>query len=76
MYVPRNRDNYVRAGDDYELFWFGGCRWNSAGRKMAMSDSLDFEVPEGTLYYLRNYSRGRSERIFEYDFDRREQRFW
>ena len=41
-----------------------------------MSDSLDFEVPEGTLYYLRNYSRGRSERIFEYDFDRREQRFW
>ena len=76
MYVPRNRDNFVREGDDYELFWFGDCRWNSAGRMTATSDSLDFEVPVGTLYYLRNYSRGRSERIFEYDFSRRTQRFW
>lgn len=76
MFVPRNRDNYVREGDDYELFWFGNCRWNSAGRKIAHADSLNFEVPVGTLYYLKNYSRGRSERIFEYDFRSREHHFW
>lgn len=76
MFVPRNRDNYVRAGDEYELFWFGDERWNSAGRKHAVSDSVDYMVPEGTLYYLKNHTRGRSERIFEYDFKRREQRFW
>lgn len=76
MFVPRNRDNYVREGDEYELFWFGDNRWNSAGRKRATSDSVDFRVPGGTLYYLKNHTRGRSERIFEYDFGKREQRFW
>lgn len=76
MFVPRNRDNYVRVGDEYELFWFGEYKWHSAGRKMAYSDSLDFEVPTGALYYLKNHSRGRSERIFEYDFNRRTQHFW
>ncbi|MDE6772747.1 MAG: hypothetical protein K2J49_09110, partial [Muribaculaceae bacterium] len=72
----RNRDNYVREGDEYELFWFGSCRWNSAGRKRATADSVDFQTPQGTLYYLKNHTRGRSERIFEYDFEKREQKFW
>ena len=76
MFVPRNRDNYVREGDEYELFWFGSCRWNSAGRKRATADSIDFQAPRGTLYYLKNHTRGRSERIFEYDFEKREQKFW
>ncbi|MDE6533128.1 MAG: transglutaminase-like domain-containing protein [Muribaculaceae bacterium] len=76
MFVPRNRDNYVREGDEYELFWFGSCRWNSAGRKRATADSVDFQTPQGTLYYLKNHTRGRSERIFEYDFEKREQKFW
>ena len=75
-FVPRNRDNYVRAGDDYELFWFGENHWNSAGRQVAFSDSVDFTVPPGTLYYLKNHTRGRSERIFEYDFGTRKQHFW
>lgn len=75
MFAPRNRDNYVREGDTYELFYFSDLRWNSAGRKTAESDSLSFIVPSGILYYLKNHSRGKDERIFEYDFDRREQIF-
>lgn len=76
MYAPRNRDNYVRKGDLYELFYFADKRWNSLGKKTAEGDSLAYRAPEGTLYYLKNHSRGKDERIFEYDFEKREQKFW
>lgn len=76
MYVPRNRDNYVRTGDIYELFWYGEGKWNSLGKQQAFSDSLLYDVPKGALLYLRNHSRGKDERIFEYDFEKREQKFW
>lgn len=76
MYVPRNRDNYVRGGDVYELFWYGEGKWNSLGKQQAFGDSLSYDVPRGALLYLRNHSRGKDERIFEYDFEKREQKFW
>lgn len=64
-YAPRNRDNYVRIGDAYELFYFDK-EWISAGRQTATSDSLNYTVPKGALLYLKNHTRGRDERIFEY----------
>ena len=66
VYTPRNRDNYVRAGDHYELFYYAGRRgWRSLGRQTAMADSLHYEeVPVGTLLLLRNHTRGAQERIF------------
>ncbi len=76
MYAPRNRDNYVRKGDLYELFYFADKKWNSLGKKTAEGDSLAYRVPERALYYLKNHSRGKDERIFEYDFEKREQKFW
>lgn len=76
IYVPRNRDNYIRKGDTYELFWFGNARWNSLGKQKAKSDSLIYITPAGALLYLRNHSRGKDERIFEYDTKKRKQRFW
>ena len=67
IYTPRNRDNFVRTGDQYELFYFGEDRWHSSGVKMAESDSLVFEnVPSNVLFYLKNHSRGKDERIFTY----------
>lgn len=65
VYTPRNRRNFIEAGDDYELFYCDRT-WKSLGRKTAVSDSLIFFVPEGALLYLRNYTRGKQERIFEY----------
>lgn len=76
MYAPRNRDNYVRKGDLYELFYFADKKWKSLGKKTAEGDSLAYRVPERALYYLKNHSRGKDERIFEYDFEKMEQHFW
>lgn len=66
IFTPRNRDNFIRAGDKYELFYDKKGVWTSAGRVIAKSDSLVYNVPKGALLYLRNYTRGMDERIFEY----------
>jgi hypothetical protein len=66
IYVPRNRDNFIRKGDDYELFYFDKS-WHSSGRKTANADSLVYNVPVGSLLYLKNHTRGIKERIFTYE---------
>ena len=74
VYVPRNRDNFIRKGDVYELLYWKGRRWNSAGRQKAVADSLVYTVPENSLLYLINHTRGKDERIFEIKDGR--QVFW
>ena len=76
MYAPRHRDNFIRTGDGYEVYYFDNLKWNLAGRMKATSDSLVCKVPVGTLYYVKDLSRGKDERVFEYDFKTREQRYW
>lgn len=67
VYTPRNRDNYIRPGDDFELFYCDKT-WKSAGRQTAVADSLVYhDMPVNTLFLLRNYSRGNQERIFTYE---------
>ena len=66
-YSPANRDNCIRAGDEYELYYCDKV-WKSAGRKVAVTDSLLFEdVPAGTLYLLYDHTRGEQRRIFSYE---------
>ena len=74
VYVPRNRDNFIRKGDLYELLYWKDRRWNSAGSKKAVADSLVYTVPENSLLYLINHTRGKDERIFEIKDGR--QVFW
>ena len=74
VYVPRNRDNFIRKGDSYELFYASERGWESLGRQIPESDSLVYEVPCGTLLYIRNHTRGVDDRIFEM-VDRR-QKLW
>lgn len=67
VYTPRNRDNFVRPGDDYELFYCDRD-WKSGGKIKSASDSLVFRnIPENALLFLRNYTRGVDERIFVYE---------
>lgn len=66
VYAPRNRDNFIRKGDNYELFYWGVGKWESLGRQTAGSDVLQYNVPKGSLLYLRNHTCGNAERIFEY----------
>lgn len=74
MFSPRNRDNFITAGDQYELFYFDK-EWKSLGCKTATADSLTFVVPKGALYFLKNHTNGFQERIFEID-NKQRQKFW
>lgn len=65
VFTPRNRVNFIRKGDKYELFYAGKGGWISAGTTVANSDSLVYNVPKGALLYLKNHSGGVDERIFE-----------
>ncbi|MDE6157108.1 MAG: hypothetical protein K2F78_03065 [Muribaculaceae bacterium] len=65
-YAPRNRDNYVRHDDSYELFRWNSAsmQWQSMGIKTATADSLVYNAPAYSLLYLKNHSRGKDERPF------------
>ena len=69
VYTPRSYDNYIRSGDEYELFC---CtkrdKWKSLGNQTAGADSLAYKnVPCNALLLLCNYTRGVQERIFMYE---------
>lgn len=67
VYTPRNRDNFVRKGDLYELWVCREGKWRPFARQTATSDSLLFkDVPKHALLLLRDLSRGEAERLFEY----------
>ena len=67
VYTPRNRDNFIRNRDVYELFFCDKGVWKSLGLQNAKSDSLLYKnVPKHALLLLRNHSRGVAERLFEY----------
>lgn len=65
-YTPRNRDNYIRPGDVYELLYCDK-NWISAGLQTATSDSLTYNnIPQNTLLILKNHTRGQQIRPFVY----------
>ena len=67
LYTPRNRDNYIRPGDIYELYYCDRY-WKSAGRIKATVDSLVYRgIPQNVLLFLRNHTRGVDERVFVYE---------
>ena len=66
IYTPRNSANYIKNGQQYELFVSSKNGWESLGVQIPKADSLHYDnVPMGGLYYLKNYSEGKQERIFE-----------
>ncbi len=70
-YLIRNDDNGIRKGHEYELFYMKDGEWKSLGRKVAVEDDRLFYkgIPKGALYWLRDYTRGREERIFTIEND-------
>ena len=66
-YTPRNDDNFVRIGDEYELFYFSADGWKSLGAKIAEEPQLVYHnAPMHALYWLRNLTRGNEEQVFTY----------
>ena len=67
VYTPRNRDNFVRQGDTYELFVCDKGEWLSQGVQISTADSLLYpDIPKQALLLLKNHTRGVAERLFEY----------
>lgn len=67
VFIPRNDDNYISPGDQYELFYQDGVNgWKSLGSKTATERQIEFEVPQNALLWLRNLTKGREEQIFIY----------
>lgn len=68
-FIIRNDDNGIRRDNLYELFYMKEGHWVSLGRKTAEKDDelVYNQVPEGALYWLRNLTRGKEERIFGYE---------
>lgn len=66
-FCPRNDDNEMTPGDEYELFyWDDG--WESLGVQVATGYELVYEnVPQGALLWLRNLTKGHEERPFTYE---------
>lgn len=65
-YIIRNDDNGVRKGHEYELFYMKDGEWVSLGKQIATEDDrlLYKNIPQGALYWLRDYTKGSAERIF------------
>lgn len=65
-FAPRNDDNSVVPDNRYELFyWQNG--WNSLGSQISGCDSLVYDnVPQKSLLWLRNLTKGNEERPFMY----------
>ena len=65
LICPRNDDNYVCPGDEYELFYNEGIKgWISLGKQIAEDRILYYEVPENALFWLRNLTKGKEEQVF------------
>lgn len=74
--IPFNDANGIYPGDEYELFRFDkSLQWVSCGKKKADAYRLEYQqLPQGGLYWLRNLTCGKEERIFTYENGK--QRFW
>lgn len=64
---PRNDDNYVWTGHQYELFYQAGIEgWKSLGKQTATGRYLDYEVPKNALLWLHDLTKGKEEQVFFY----------
>ena len=62
---PRSDDNDICRGNEYELLFFDGNRWQSLGYQVAVGNYLHYDdIPVNTLLWIRNYTRGHDERPF------------
>lgn len=62
--IPRNDDNYVVPGEEYELFYFDRNEWKSLGKKTAEGFDITYDVPANAVLWLRNLTKGKEEQVF------------
>jgi hypothetical protein len=65
-FSPRTDDNYVNSGEHYILYYWNNGDWMPTKLKQANSNKIEFDVPENSLYLLKNVDKGNEQRIFLY----------
>jgi hypothetical protein len=64
---PDDETNKIKPGDRYELFYWNRG-WVSLGKKTASGEAVNYAaVPSNALYWLRDLTEGKQERIFTYE---------
>jgi hypothetical protein len=68
-YMPRNDDNSIVKGQEYELVYWDDGQWISAGIKIAENDNFLMyrDIPSDALYLLHNLTKGKEERVFTFE---------
>lgn len=65
-YAGRNANNRINVGDTYELLYYDEG-WKTHAKQRAVYNFLNFsQVPSGTIYWLRNLTKGKEEMAFIY----------
>jgi hypothetical protein len=65
-FIARTDMNAIQKGNEYELFYWDNL-WISLGRQTANGHELIYrEAPSNALFWLKNHSEGKEERIFTY----------
>lgn len=69
IYYPKNDDNFIVPGGDYELYYYDPEEgWTSLGMQTACERRLIFDnVPTNALFLLRRHDKGNEERVFTYE---------
>lgn len=68
LYVGRGDGNTIEIGDSYELFYWDKKTWKSLGKQTAEWITLTYSnAPTGALFWLRDLTKGKEERIFTYE---------
>lgn len=71
----RNDGNGIYPENNYELLYHDKQEWISLGIKIANDTFIEYDnVPSGALYWLRNHTEGKEERIFTYENGK--MKFW
>lgn len=76
IYIPRTDGNMIQLEDTYKLYWWNINGWQQLGNdKVAKDIVLEYtKAPSNALFWLRDISRGKEERIFTYQDGK--QVFW
>lgn len=76
IYIPRTDGNMIQLEDTYKLYWWSINGWQQLGNdKVAKDIVLEYtQAPSNALFWLRDVSRGKEERIFTYKDGK--QTFW
>lgn len=76
IYIPRTDGNIIQLEDTYKLYWWNVNGWQQLGNDRVAKDIvLEYtQAPSNALFWLRDTSRGKEERIFTYQDEK--QVFW